>query len=82
MPGQAHHLINVMRIFKKRRRSRRIAVDGRNEANNKGWVRIFNGHNRKWLARVVRTVLPPCCRPGEERLLDPIGGGLREELSR
>ena len=75
-PGQAHHLVNVVRIFKKRRRGRgrRIAVvdddkrdnddrgggGGDGDANNDdgGWVRIFNGNDGEWLARVVRAAAP------------------------
>ena len=32
-------------------------MDRHNNANNEGWVRIFNGHDGEWLARVVRRPL-------------------------
>ncbi len=75
--GQAHHQVNVVRIFKKRRRSRRIVVDGRDNTNNKGWVRIFNGHNREWLTRVVSAVPPPpaAAIQGRNGRRTPLRGG-------
>jgi hypothetical protein len=66
--GQAHHLLNVMRLFKKRRKRRRRNTGGRSNADDDdnnggdngvrdddgGNVRISNGNDGEWLARVRR----------------------------
>jgi len=66
--GQAHHLLNVVHLFKKRRKRRRRNTGGRSNADDNdddggddgvgdvdgGNVRIFNGNYGEWLARVRR----------------------------
>jgi len=61
--GQAHHLLNVMRLFKKRRKTggRSNADDDDNNGGDNGVrdddggnVRISNGNDGEWLARVRR----------------------------
>lgn len=49
-PEQAHRLINVMRIFKRKRRNKNYVDDD----SAIGRIRIFNGDDGEWLARVVR----------------------------
>jgi 16S rRNA U1498 N3-methylase RsmE len=53
--GQAHHLVNVVRIFK-RRGKRRRSVDGlldEDSDDGGGRIRIYNGNDGEWLARVL-----------------------------
>ncbi len=60
LSGQAHHLLNIVRLFKKRRKRRRRKTGGRLNADNDddngdddgGNVRIFNRNDGEWLARV------------------------------
>ena len=66
LSGQAHHLLNVVRLFKKRRKRRRRKPGGQSNADGNdnddsdngvgyddgGNVRIFNGNDGEWLARV------------------------------
>ena len=57
---QSHYLANVMRIFKKRKGNRRqqhqesINIDDANDisTSNRDCIRIFNGNDGEWLARV------------------------------
>jgi len=56
---QSHYLSNVMRIFKKRKGNRRQQnqksnVDDTNDksASSRDCIRIFNGNDGEWLARV------------------------------
>ena len=48
-PEQSHRLINVMRIFKRKRRNKYYVDDD----SAIGRIRIFNGVDGEWLARVV-----------------------------
>ena len=55
---QSHYLTNVMRIFKKRKGNRRqqhqesINIDDANDISIRDCIRIFNGNDGEWLARV------------------------------
>ena len=51
---QSHYLTNVMRIFKKRKDNRRQQnIDDTNDtSSNRDCIRIFNGIDGEWLARV------------------------------
>lgn len=47
-PDQSHYLIKVMRLFKNSKANRRQPSEGDNEAR----IRIFNGQDGEWLAKV------------------------------
>ena len=57
--GQTHHLVNVVRIFKRRgKRRRSIDVLDDDGDDDGGRIRIYNGDDGEWLARVVRAASP------------------------